>query len=74
MAVRSAIWNYFAEKEKDPNKTTFRVCLQDYYCKNGTTSSLINHLRSKHKDIYEKYLNNTAKRPLASPFPYHRKN
>ena len=34
-----------------------------------TTSSLINHLKSKHKDVHEKYEANAKKRPVASPGP-----
>ena len=36
-------------------------------CKNGTTSSLINHLKSKHKDQYHRFLNGSNKRPTSSP-------
>ena len=71
MSTRSAIWNFFKEKEDNSDRATCTRCENDYSCKSGTTSSLINHLKSKHKDIHERYLTNSKKRPAtASPSPH----
>ena len=67
MATRSAIWNYFTPNEANADKAKCNTCHQEYSCKSGTTSSLINHLKSKHKDVYEMYETTSKKRPGASP-------
>ena len=69
MSTRSAIWSYFTASESNSDKARCNTCQQDYSCKSGTTSSLINHLKSKHKDVHEKYEANAKKRPVASPGP-----
>ena len=55
MATRSAIWNYFTANESNSDRARCNTCHQEYSCKSGITSSLINHLKSKHKDVFEKY-------------------
>ena len=67
MSVRSAIWNFFVEKEENSDKATCNTCEHIYSCKNGTTSSLINHLKSKLKDQYQRFLDGKNKRPTSSP-------
>jgi hypothetical protein len=70
MATRSAIWNYFTVNESNSDRGRCNTCHQEYSCKSGTTSSLINHLKSKHKDVLEKYeASNTKKRPVAQSAP-----
>ena len=59
MSGKSTIWNYF-KRTDDQDKAACNVCEQTYSCKNGTTSSLINHLRSKHKEVHEKFLSSTS--------------
>ena len=39
------------------------LAILEYSCKNGTTSSLINHLKSKHTEVHQKFLDSTIKRP-----------
>ena len=68
MATRSEIWKYFTVSETNADKAKCNTCNQEYSCKSGTTSAMINHLKSKHKDIMEKY-ENSRKRPAASPTP-----
>jgi hypothetical protein len=65
MTARSAIWNFFTEKDDNSDKATCNSCGSDYSCKNGTTSSLINHLKSKHKEIHQQFMKTTSKRPAA---------
>ena len=66
MATRSAIWNYFTPLENNADKAKCNTCHQEYSCKCGNTSPLINHLKSKHKDVYEMYETISKKRPGAS--------
>ena len=68
MSARSAIWNYFTESENNPDKATCNSCKNVYSCKGGTTSSLINHLCSKHKDIHDTFLKG-KKRPSVDVQP-----
>ena len=67
MSGRSAIWNFVVQKEDNSDKATCSTCEHVYSCKNGTTSSLINHLKSKHKDQYQRFLDGKNKRPTSSP-------
>ena len=60
MTARSAIWNFFTEKDDNSDKATCNSCGSDYSCKNGTTSSLINHLKSKHKEIHQQFMKTTV--------------
>ena len=66
MAGRSDVWNYFSEVKGNPNRAICNFCNNEYSCKSGTTSSLINHLKSKHKEVHDKYLANSKKRPTSS--------
>ena len=67
MAARSAIWKYFTTFDGNPDKAKCNTCQQEYSCKSGTTSSLINHLKSKHKELLDKYEDITKKRTASSP-------
>ena len=67
MSVRSVSGILFVEKENNPDKATCNTCDHVYSCKNGTTTSLINHLNSKHKDQYQRFLYGKNKRPTSSP-------
>ena len=69
MATRSAIWNFFTPNEENPDKSKCNTCQLEYSSKSGTTSSLINHLRSKHKDLFEKYEDVSKKRHGTTPRP-----
>ena len=69
MAAKSAIWKYFTAVDENPDKAKCNTCQQEYSCKGGTTSSLINHLRSKHKELLDKYEETTKKRNASSPGP-----
>ena len=68
MSGKSSIWDFFAVTE-NPDKATCNSCDQDYSCKNGTTSCLINHLKSKHKDVHQRFIDSSRKRPVPSPSP-----
>ena len=56
MAINSSIWKLFTTGSENSDKST---CSKTYGSKGGTTSSLINHLRSCHQDEYEQYCDET---------------
>ena len=68
MSARSAIWNFFKEVVNNSEKAACNSCNQEYSCRGGTTSSLINHLQSKHKNVHEIFLQ-SKKRPAAASTP-----
>ena len=57
--MSSAVWKLFSRVEKASEKATCKTCGKEYVCKGGTTSNLINHLKSKHKELFEQYLDET---------------
>ena len=57
--MSSAVWKLFSRVEKTSEKATCKTCGKEYVCKEGTTSDLINHLKSKHKELFEQYLDET---------------
>ena len=59
MSTISAIWKLFTRVNDNSEKATCNTCDKTYTAKGGTTSSLINHLKSAHKDLYEQYQNDT---------------
>ena len=59
MSTISAIWKLFTRVNDNSEKATCNTCDKTYTAKGGTTSSLINHLKSAHKDLYEQYHNDT---------------
>ena len=62
----SNIWNYF-KVTGDSDRASCNTCGQTYSCKSGTTSSLINHLKSKHKDVHQDFLNTSTSKRSAPP-------
>ena len=57
--MSSAVWKLFSRLEKPSENATCKICGKEYVCKEGTTSDLINHLKSKHKELFEQYLDET---------------
>ena len=53
--MSSAVW-----RDKASERATCNTCGKEYVCKGGTTSNLINHLKSKHKELHEQYLEETT--------------
>ena len=73
MSRVSAIWKLFTRDDGNPDRSSCNTCGRSYGSKGGTTSSLINHLKSCHPDAYEQYCdetkvkaNPTKKRPAAA--------
>ena len=58
----SAIWTLFTKVNENNDKANCNTCKKDYTCKGGTTSSLINHLQTKHKEQHKLYMENTKGR------------
>ena len=74
MSGKSNIWNFF-KASKDPDRASCNTCGQMYSCKSGTTSSLINHLKSKHKEVHQDFLSSCRnKRSAPSPNHQHQKS
>lgn len=57
--MSSAVWKLFSRVDKASEKASCNSCGKEYVCKGGTTSNLINHLKSKHKELFEQYLEET---------------
>ena len=62
----SNIWNYF-KVTGDSDRASCNSCGQTYSCKSGTTSSLINHLKSKHQGVHQDFLNTSNSKRSAPP-------
>ena len=58
--MSSAVWKLFSRRDKASERATCNTCGKEYVCKGGTTSNLINHLKSKHKELHEQYLEETT--------------
>ena len=57
--MSSAVWKLFSRVDKASEKASCNSCGKEHVCKGGTTSNLINHLKSKHKELFEQYLEET---------------
>ena len=57
--MKSAVWKLFSSVDKASEKASCNSCGKEHVCKGGTTSNLINHLKSKHKELFEQYLEET---------------
>ena len=73
MSRVSAIWKLFSRDDANGDKSTCNTCGKSYKSKGGTTSSLINHLKSVHHVEYEQCLDtkvksNPEKKWAAEPF------
>ena len=66
MSNVSAIWKLFTRVNDNSEKATCNTCDKTYTAKGGTTSSLINHLKSAHKEFYEQYQNDTKSKAKPS--------
>ena len=53
MAKGSKVWTYFQVVKEDSNKANCNVCEATIGCKGGTTSGLINHLKTHSKEYQE---------------------
>jgi hypothetical protein len=48
----SKVWNYFFPAID--GKAKCKLCRKDYSCKDSSTRGLWTHVKSIHKDVYEK--------------------
>ena len=54
MPVKSDIWNFF--KKGDNDSAQCKTCDLKLMCRGGTTTGLINHLKSKsHEEAFKSY-------------------
>ena len=67
MPAKSIIWNFFSKVDND--SATCNTCETTLLCKGGTTTGLINHLKSKsHEEAFKSYneMKSSRKRPSSS--------
>ena len=57
MSTSSAAWDYFTMVETNADKASCKTCGKEYASPGGTTSSLINQLKAKHKELHKNYIN-----------------
>ena len=66
MSNISAIWKLFTRLNDNSEKASCNNCNKTYTAKGGTTSSLINHLKAAHNELYEQYQLETKAKSKAS--------
>ena len=71
---KSAVWKHFGFKESDAEQEQIlcKICYTVVSAPQGNTTNLFNHLKSKHKVVYDQTIQ--EQKTVKSPFDFFHRN